>query len=59
MPPLVAATLGGNADCIRQLLLHGANPNGHYKDGSPVLDCLSYPQDPVIVAMLKHAGAKE
>ncbi len=58
MPPLIAATLGGNPECVRLLLLHGADPNGHYKDGSSVLDSLSSP-NPVIVAMLKHAGAKE
>ena len=58
MPPLIAATLGGDPECVRLLLLHGADPNGRYKDGSSALDSLSSP-NPVIVAMLKHAGTRE
>jgi ankyrin repeat protein len=51
------AAIGGNAECIRLLLRHGADPNGHYKDNTSVIDSLD-PRDPKIVAMLKQAGAK-
>jgi hypothetical protein len=54
-----AVILHWDIETLRQLLAHGANPNLPDKNGDTALKFAQYKDDPDIIALLKHYGARK